>query len=103
VATDALAGLVTARWSGPAAALDRPVAALAAVARDAGATGVLVHLPPALKRAHGHFLLPAPNRELALRLRAAFDPAGVFYAGRILGPGPSRPSGPHAPPAPHPA
>jgi glycolate oxidase FAD binding subunit len=85
VATDVLAGLVTARWSGPAATLDRPIAALAAAARGAEANGILVYLPPDLRRAHGHFLLAPPNRDLSLRIRRAFDPAGVFFAGRVLG------------------
>jgi len=82
IATDAMAGLITIRWSASPGAVARPVPRLEAVARQAGAAGVLVYLPPAERRSRAYLLVPDPNRELARRVLRAFDPAGIFYTGR---------------------
>jgi len=82
IATDALSGLITIRWRASPGAVAKPVPRLEAVARQAGAAGVLVYLPPAERRSRAYLLVPDPNRELARRVLRAFDPAGVFYSGR---------------------
>jgi glycolate oxidase FAD binding subunit len=82
VATDALSGLITLRWRAPSEAVAKPVARLEAAAREIGAAGVLVYLPPSERRSRAHLLVPDPNRELARRVLRAFDPPGVYYSGR---------------------
>ena len=82
IATDSLSGLITIRWRASPGAVAKPVPRLEAVARQAGAAGVLVYLPPAERRSRAHLLVPDPNRELARKILRALDPAGVFYSGR---------------------
>ena len=82
IATDALSGLITIRWKAAPGAVAKPVPRLEAAARQAGAAGVLVYLPPAERRSRAYLLVPDPNRELARKVLRAFDPAGVFYSGR---------------------
>lgn len=75
---DAATGLLTVRWSGPAASVDDPVPALSEIARVRDGSGRLLHLPGAARRRHRHALGEAPNAALADAVLAAFDPRGTF-------------------------
>ncbi len=86
-ASDVLSGLVTVRWTrstGPAD-LAAPVADLCVAVKTLEGTGVLVYLPPSIRRAHPHLLTPDPSAAVSRRVLKAFDPGGIFSPGRILG------------------
>jgi FAD/FMN-containing dehydrogenase len=82
-AADALTGLVTARWRDGAAGIPLRLEALRSLAAARGATGLVLYLPPPLRRSWSYLLLPDRNQALAERVLRVFDPAGIFSPGRV--------------------
>ncbi len=75
VLADLSSGVVVARWNDPA---DVTIEALHAAGRGFGAFPKLVHLSGADRGRFSRELETDPNAALAARVRAAFDPRGVF-------------------------
>jgi FAD/FMN-containing dehydrogenase len=78
---DELSGVVVVRWSGPASRLSAPLADVVETAKRFAGNARLVHLPGPIRGEHPRDLTPDPNAALAERIRAAFDPRGVFSSG----------------------
>jgi hypothetical protein len=80
---DALTGLVTVRWHGQAQDLCRPLETLTVTARDSQGPGVLLYLPPRLRRDWNFLLTRDRNETLVRKILQVFDPAGIFSPGRL--------------------
>lgn len=81
ILADALSGVVVVRWSASPAQLAAPLADVVETAGRFAGNARLVHLPGAIRGRHPRDLTPDPNATLADRIRAAFDPNGVFSSG----------------------